>query len=178
LKGLGVKESGALLYEFYKKLTASDAPVKERAFQEYYMVERTLTEAMVEHLSELYSSGEHKAFTLRHFKALHSFSGKEYGWPQLQMDPTFQVLRTPFNIVCMTIAFANEHVVSLCALFQLCYAKLVVNYLKKQQSVPVGSPLKKHKGRPSPTKVKGPGSSFEHPSVGNQCVKYFIVIKP
>jgi hypothetical protein len=86
-----VRESGAGLYDFYKKLTASDAPVKERAFMEYYMIERTLSKPMVDHLSHVFSSGEHKAFTLRHFKALHSFNGKEYGWDNLNVNPNFQV---------------------------------------------------------------------------------------
>jgi hypothetical protein len=95
LKGIGVKESGAILYDFYQRLTASEAPVKERSFQEYYEVERTLCDEMVDHLSTLFSSGEHKAFTLRHFKALHSFNGKEYGWPDLKLNPTFQVLKRP-----------------------------------------------------------------------------------
>jgi hypothetical protein len=116
LRGIEIKESGAALYEFYKKLTASDAPVKERAFQEYYMVERTLADAMVEHLSELYSSGEHRAFTLRHFKALHGFNGNEYGWPKLHLDPSFQVLKTPFNIVTVTFGLAKQLVLPSCGL--------------------------------------------------------------
>jgi hypothetical protein len=91
LKGMQMKESGALLFDFYQRITASDAPVKERAFQEYYQVERTITEPMFEHLAELFSQGEHKAFTLRHFKALHSFNGKEYGWADLKQNPNFQV---------------------------------------------------------------------------------------
>jgi hypothetical protein len=74
------------------------------------MVERTLSDAMVTHLSELYSSGEHRAFTLRHFKSLHGFNGKEYGWPDLHLDPAFQVLKTPFIFVTLTFVFAKEHV--------------------------------------------------------------------
>jgi hypothetical protein len=92
VSNITARESGSALYEFYKKLTASDAPIKERAFMEYYMVERTLSEPMVEHLAVLYSSGDHRAFTLRHFKALHAFNGKEYGWIDLQLNPTFQVV--------------------------------------------------------------------------------------
>jgi hypothetical protein len=91
LKGLAVKETGVGLYEFYKRLTATEAPVKERAFMEYYMIERTLTVQMVDHLADLFSSGEHKAFTLRHFKALHSFNGKDFGWTDIQLNNTFQV---------------------------------------------------------------------------------------
>jgi hypothetical protein len=116
LRGIGVKETGAALYDFYKKLTASEAPVKERAFQEYYMVERALSEAMVDHLAELYSSGDHRAFTLRHFKALHSFNGKEYGWPDLHLHPTFQVLETSLNIETMSCAFPNKEVLPICGL--------------------------------------------------------------
>jgi hypothetical protein len=103
LKGLKMKESGAALYDYYKRLTASEAPVKERSFQEYYQVERTLTEPMMEHLAELFSGGEHKAFTLRHFKALHSFSGKEYGWPDLKLHPTFQVCQQKINETAPTL---------------------------------------------------------------------------
>jgi hypothetical protein len=36
--GVAVKESGANLLEFFKKLTASEVPVKERAFIEHYMI--------------------------------------------------------------------------------------------------------------------------------------------
>jgi hypothetical protein len=91
LKGLRVKESAAALFDFYRKLTATENPVKERAFHEYYVCESTLTEQMLEHLSHCYSSGDYKAFTLRHFKALHGFSGKDYGWVDIQKTSTFQV---------------------------------------------------------------------------------------
>jgi hypothetical protein len=91
LKGITIKESGALLFDFYQRLTASEAPVKERSFQEYYQVERTLSDEMFDHLCAVYSAGDHKAFTLRHFKELHSFKGKEYGWPDLHLHPHYQV---------------------------------------------------------------------------------------
>jgi hypothetical protein len=116
LKGLPVKETGAGLYDFYKKLTASDAPVKERAFMEYYMIEKTLTNEMVDYLAQVYSSGEHKAFTLRHFKALHGFNGKEFGWPDLQLDPNFQVVQVPNLILCNICLQSWLHAKALCML--------------------------------------------------------------
>jgi hypothetical protein len=91
LKGIQFKESAASLFEFYRKLTATDNPVKERAFHEYYSVERTLTGETLDHLAQCYSSGDHRAFTLRHFKALHAFSGKEYGWADIEKTSMFQV---------------------------------------------------------------------------------------
>jgi hypothetical protein len=86
------KESAQVLFDFYCEVTkSSDSQLGRRSFQEAFNAASTIDPAVLAWLGTVFSTNEHKAFTMLQFSAMHYFKGATYGWDKIHLEAEFQV---------------------------------------------------------------------------------------